>query len=73
MHMSTGAPEVKDVEFPQAEVTGSCELLKRGPGSSTQLSRRATSFFTTKPSPQPLRIFLIEVSTCPASVSQYVL
>lgn len=44
MHMSTGAPEVKDVEFPQAEVTGSCELLKRGPGSSTQLFSKSHKF-----------------------------
>ena len=29
-------PEVRDVEFPQAGVTGSCELPKMGPGSSTQ-------------------------------------
>lgn len=54
-------PEVRDVEFPQAGVTGSCELPKMGPGSSTQGFSRPASLLTTEPALQPLRLFVIEV------------
>lgn len=70
MHTSTGAPEVKMLNSLRLKLQVVVSCSRWVLGVQLRSSRRTTPFFTTKPSPQPLRLFLIEVSTCPASVSQ---